>query len=175
MENRYYDPNRKNLKKVASGQMRKVYTVAEMSEKHHEIARLLVLGIKNIDIAQQMGVSPEMVSNVKHSPVVREQIAFMSGAKDAATVRVTEQIAEVLPKCVEFLASTIEDEDISTGLRSKNAFGLMAVGGYGASKNINVKGVHAVLTAADIQDIKNEAENIGIQNGLIDISEDSDG
>jgi len=164
---KYTDSNRVNVRKVAPGKFRKVYTVAEMSSRHHEIARLLVLGMSNIDIGKHLGVSPMMVSNVKNSPVVQEQISFLNAKKDAKVSQIAEKIAETLPKCVDYLAGTIDDEELSGSLRSKNAFGLLAAGGHGATKNVNVRGTHAILTASDIQDIREQAENIGVSNGFV--------
>ena len=166
---KYYDPNREGRALPPNG-LRKVHTVVDMSAKHHEIARRLVLGQKNIDIARDLGVTPMMVSNVRNSPVVKEQMGFLSAKKDQITMKISEQIAEALPKCVEFLTDSVNDPHVGGALRSRNAFGLLAAGGYGPSKNVNIKGVHQILTAADINDIRKEAEQIGIDSGIIDIS-----
>ena len=167
LDRKYTDSNRINIKKVAPGKFRKVYTVAEMSSKHHEIARLLVLGMTNVDIAKQMGVTSMMISNVKNSPVVQEQIKFLSAKKDAEVIKLSERIAKALPRCVEYLTETIDDEEISDSLKSRNAFGLLAAGGHGPTKNVNVRGAHAILTAKDIQEIREQAENIGVSNGFV--------
>jgi len=165
---RYYDPNRVNLRKVShKGKFRRVFTIAEMSQRHHEIARLLVLGKSNKEIAKLLNVSTAMVSNVRNSPQVREQMGFLSAKKDTAIVAISEQIAEALPKCVKYLTDTIDDETVSDSLKSRNAFGLLASGGYGPSKNVNVRGVHAVLTPDDIKEIRDQAAKIGISSGLI--------
>ena len=164
---KYRDSDRINIRKMAPGKFRKVYTVAEMSGRHHEIARLLVLGMSNVDISAQMGVTPMMVSNVRNSPVVQEQMKFLSAKKDAEVIKISERIAKALPKCVDYLSATIDDSEISDAIRSKNAFGLLAAGGHGPTKNINVKGTHAILTAKDIQEIREQAENIGVSNGFI--------
>ena len=133
----------------------------------HEIARLLVLGMSNVDIAKHLGVSQIMVSNVRNSPVVQEQMKFLSAKKDAKVVQISERIAEALPKCVDYLIGTIDDEGVQDSIKSKNAFGLLAAGGYGPTKNLNVKGTHAILTANDIKEIREQAENIGISNGIV--------
>ena len=53
-------------------------------------------------------------------------------------------------------------------LKSKNAFGLLSLGGFAPSKNINVKGVHAVLTADDIAEIKNRGLSLGTEMGIVE-------
>ena len=141
-------------------------SIQEMSEKHHEIARLLVLGQKPKDISRKLAISDSHVYNVRNSPIVREQMAFLMGSRDAETVQISERIQEALPDCIEFLAETIKDEAISSTLKSKNAFGLLAIGGHGITKNVNVRGVHAILTPADIAEIRRHAEDIGFSEGI---------
>ena len=172
---KYTDANRGPSERKVPGKFRKVYTVAEMSQKHHEVARLLVLGMTNIAIAERLGVTKMMVSNVRNSPVVKEQMKFLSAKKDAEIINITEQIVKTLPKCVEYLSGTIDDADVSDSLKSRNAFGLLAAGGHGPSKNVNVKGMHAILTSKDIQEIRDQAANIGISNGfVVDDQKESD-
>jgi len=150
------------------GKYRKISTVQEMSARHHEIARLLVLGHKNVEIARMLNIDVVSVSTVRLSPVVKEQMKFLMGKRDSEVIKISDRIAETLPKCVDYLANTIDDDELSPSLRSKNAFGLLAAGGHGPSKNITVKGVHAILTAEDIQEIRDQAEQIGINSGIVD-------
>ena len=169
---KYFNPKRKPGRVPPDG-IRKVHTIVEMSGRHHEIARRLVLGQKNTDIARELGVTPMMVSNVRNAPVVKEQMSYLSAKRDQITVRISEQIAETLPRCVKYLTDSIDDPEVNSTVNSRNAFGLLAAGGYGPTKNVNVRSVHQVLTAADIADIRNEAAQIGIDSGIIDISSDS--
>jgi len=174
----YYNPYRSEASEayIPPKGIRKVVKIKEMSARHHEIARRLLLGQRNIDIAQDLGISQQNVSDVKNSPVVQEQLGFLSAKRDVKVMRISEQIAESLPMCVKYLKETVEDPDISNNLRSRNAFGLLAAGGHGATKNVNVRSVHAVLTPDDIKEIRMEAEQIGMDNGIIDAEyEDEDG
>jgi hypothetical protein len=42
------------------------------------------------------------------------------------------------------------------------------MGGFGPSKNISVKGVHAVLTAEDIVEIRDRGISLGTEMGIIE-------
>jgi len=159
--------------KLMPGAVRKVQIVKEMNERHHEIARMVLLGYKNVEIAETMNITKEFVCAVRNAPPVKEQVAILAGARDASTVDVAKQIQMILPECVKYLSDTIENPDISDNLRSRNAFGLLATGGHGPSKNVNVKGVHAILTADDIKEIRETAESVAIEVGMIE--EESDG
>lgn len=160
------DPN--NRRKLMPGIPRRTYIAKEMNERHHEIARMVILGYKNKEIAKTLNITKEFISQVKQSPPVQEQLAILTGARDAQTIDVARQIQVILPKCVEYLSGTIEDPEISDSLKSRNAFGLLSTGGHGPAKNINVKGVHAVLTADDIREIREDAQNLATEIGLIE-------
>ena len=159
------DPNER--RKLVPGTVRKTQVVREMNERHHEIARMVILGYRNTEIAKILNISKEFVCAVRNAPPVKEQVAILAGARDAETVDVAKQIQLALPDCVKYLIETVPDVEISDNLRSRNAFGLLAVGGHGPAKNINVKGVHAVLTADDIKEIRDNAANVAIEIGIM--------
>lgn len=159
---------REDLRRVPSGKKARTYRVTEMTDKHHEVARLLLLGLNNQEVAKEAGITAEYVSTIRHSPVVKEQLAILRAARDRESVDVAIQIQEALPKCIEFLTETITGEDVSAMLKSKNAFGLLSLGGFGPSKNVSIKGVHAVLTAEDISEIKNRGLSLGTEMGIVE-------
>lgn len=154
-------------RKLVPGAMRKVQIAQNMNERHHEVARMVVLGYSNIDIADTLKITREFVSAVRNAPPVREQIALLTGARDAGTVDVARQIQVILPACVKYLSETIDNPEISDSIKSRNAFGLLSTGGHGPAKNINVKGVHAVLTSEDIREIRESGANIAAEIGLV--------
>jgi len=157
-------------RKVPPGTVRKIVLVKDLNERHHEIARLVVLGYKNNEIATMLHLNYAFVSSVRNAPQVKEQISFMRAARDKDTVDIAKQIKEALPECIRYLSETIPDPEVSDHIRSKNAFGLLAIGGHTATKNVNIKGVHAVLTADDIKEIRDNATKIA---GEIDILAES--
>lgn len=160
------DPEKRS--RLMPGAVRKVQVVKEMNERHHEIARMVLLGYKNVEIAEILNISKDFVCSVRNAPPVKEQVAILAGARDNSTIDIARQIQAILPECVQYLSETIGNPEISSNLRSRNAFGLLATGGHGPSKNVNVKGVHAVLTADDIKEIREKAESIAIDAGMIE-------
>ena len=154
--------------RVPKALMPKTYRVDEISYRHHEIARLLLLGTRNKDIAKMLDVTECFVSNVRNSPVVKEQLDIMTAERDQETVDIANQIQEALPQCVEFLTKTVKDPEMSKALRSRNAFGLLSIGGHGGTKNVSVKAVHAILTAEEIMEIKERAISVAGEIGILE-------
>lgn len=146
----------------------KTYRVDEISYRHHEIARLLLLGTKNKEVAKMLGVTECFVSNVRNSPVVKEQLELMTAERDKEAVDISLQIQEALPQCIDFLTKTVVDGEVSKALRSKNAFGLLSIGGHGVTKSVSVKSVHAILSADDIADIRKRGVELASEIGILD-------
>lgn len=159
---------RDDLRRVPSGKKARTYRVSEMSDKHHEVARLLLLGMDNQEVGKIVGMAPEYISTIRHSPVVKEQLTILRAARDRESVDVAIQIQEALPKCIEFLTETITGEAISASLKSKNAFGLLSIGGYGASRNVTVNATHAILSAEDIEEIRDRGTRLAEEIGIVE-------
>lgn len=155
-------------RKLLPGAVRKTQIVREMNERHHEVARMVLLGYRNTEIAKILNITKEFVCAVRNAPPVKEQVAILAGARDAETVDVARQIQVILPECIKYLSETITDPEVTDNLKSRNAFGLLATGGHGPAKNINVRGVHAILTAADIKEIRDNAESVALEIGILE-------
>lgn len=153
------------------GAPKKCFVVTEMWDRHHEIARRIVLGANNIEIANALNVTPTLVSNVRNSPVVQEKIKLLSGARDAETVDIAAQIAKIAPKALTLLGAMIEgkvgEEKIPAKLRAHHAEKMLDRAGHGAPKIIQGKVLHGHFTAEDLDEIKDRAARLGVANGSV--------
>lgn len=151
----------------------KTWRVSEMSERHHEVARMLLLGASEKTVAEQMGKSLAFVRLVRNSPVVREQLELLRAERDRESIDIAVQIQETLPECIELLKNQIRDVDgkVSPSLKSKNAFGLLSAGGHGPSKKLDVRTAFAVLSPEDIKEIRERGKSLKDELGdLIDVT-----
>lgn len=155
-------------RRVPSGKVAQTYRVTEMTDKHHEVARLLLLGLTNKEVASETSLSRDHVSTIRRSPVVKEQLTILRSVRDRESVDIAVQIQNALPRCIEYLTETIDGDGISDALKSKNAFNLLSMGGHGPSKNLNVKSTHAILTADDIMEIRERGLSLGTEMGIVD-------
>ena len=53
-------------------QTHRKYQVEQMWDIHHEVVRLALIGMKSVDIADHLGITPVMVSYTLRSPIVQE-------------------------------------------------------------------------------------------------------
>jgi hypothetical protein len=139
------------------------YQIEQMWESHHEITRLLLLGMKSKDIAAQLGVSEAMVSYTKNSALVQRQLSIMQGARDAECLDAAIEIKKRVGKALEVLDATLENEN-QPGLRLKAATEILD---REAPKITRFEGITARLSADDILKLKNRALEVAKQAGLL--------
>ena len=158
---KYFDPNRgKDLRR---SEVRRTFVVSEMWDLHHEIARLVVLGWKNVDIAKKLRCSPQQVSNVRNSPVVIEHMNVLRKSRDADVIDIAKDIRDLAPIALRNLKSVIESgeldgEKASLVLRVKESNNMLDRAGYSAPKKVLGLHAHRHLTDDEIEDIKERAK-----------------
>jgi len=144
------------------------YEVNEMWEVHHEIVRRLVLGQKPSSIAEDLNVSKSMVSYTRNSPVVRDQIEIMKGARDADTIDLAKRIREDAPEALRLLEDIISGEaDATIGLRAREANNMMNRAGYAPVQTIKGAIIHGHYSSEEIEEIKKRAEETGLKSGIV--------
>lgn len=167
----YWNPDRESRRKRPP-EMRKSFQIAEVHETHHEIARRLVLGQKPKEIAKDLNIGYGTVLNVRRSPIIQEQMKIMGGARDAETHDIAKQIRDLTPKCVKVLEEIIDDDEVGKSLKMKASLAVLDRAGHAVPKNVNVKGMHAVISAQDLIAIKERAAEIGMiadEDDIIDV------
>lgn len=158
-QEKYYEENRGEDQRRSSD--RRHWVVSEMWDLHHEIARRIVLGQKNTEIAKVLACTPQTVSNVRNSPVVQEHVSVMRGARDADTVDLAKEIQEIAPVALALLKDVINGEgdgtSASIALRAKESNNMLARVGHGVPHKIQAETTSIHLTTSDIADIKQRA------------------
>jgi predicted transcriptional regulator len=138
-----------------------------MWDVHHEISRLVLLGLKNTEIAEKLGISEAMVSYTRNSQVVKDKMELMQGKRDADTIDIIEAIKEKAPKALKLLEQ-IMDREVGTpgelasiALSARTAESWLNRAGYPEQKpGINMH-LHGHFTAQDIEEIKKRATESG--------------
>ena len=139
---------------------RKTFTVENIWNSHREIMRLALTGMKQADIARELGVSEVMVSYTLNSPVVKRQLDVMQAARDIDAVDVSKRIQEVAPRALEVLEELLEDAN--DAIRFKTATDLLDRAGHAAVKTLRTQSFSVHLDKDDLEEIKQRAREIGL-------------
>lgn len=156
---------------LSQGKTRK-YEIQNLWDKHHQVLRMTALGVKPAIIAEQIGLSKDMVSAIVNSTIAQDLLRVMRGTLDKATMDVSLAIKELEPKAVQVLEHLLDSE--SERIRLSAAMDILDRGGHPAQKNVNFTHTHRV-SAADLEEIKRRAEAAGLLSGdVIEMDEGED-
>lgn len=136
------------------------YQVEQLWDIHHEIVRLALTGMKHVEIAEFLGVSPVTVSYTLRSPIVMRQLEQMRAVRDLGAIDVAKEIAALAPRAVQVLGELLECE--AANIRKGAADSLLDRAGYAAVQRIKADVSISHFTAAEIIDIKKRAKDIGL-------------
>jgi len=134
------------------------YQIQEMWSLHHEIKRMLLLGMKHVDIAAELGISPVTVSYTANSTIVKRELDLMQGARDMDAVDIGKRIQGLLPKAVDRLEKILDSNVEAVALRACQD--VLDRGGHGAVQKVAV--AHAQLTKEDLEEIKKRVREAGM-------------
>jgi len=138
----------------------KQYQVEQMWELHHEVCRLALIGMKQVDIATHLGVSPVMVSYTLRSPIVQRQLNQLKAVRDIDAIDVAKEIQALAPRAVRVL-DELMDSDLPN-IKLKAATDILDRAGHAAVRTLRTENIHAHFTADEISDIKKRAREVGL-------------
>ena len=138
----------------------------KLSDRHKQVARMLVGGNSQSDIARLLGIDKSTVSRQVRDPLVINEIRRLQELADVNAVAcvpgIPQKIGEGAHKGAETLIQILEDErdhpDILK-LKANIALELLARAGYGGVKQVKVQQAHmsAHLTEEEIEELKRRA------------------
>lgn len=166
------DPNRVDQRRVPVAE-KKSFVVAKMWDKHHEIARLLVLGLKGRDVAKQVGTTEEVVSQVRNSPVVQDKLAILHAARDANTMEISKEILKLAPIAIKRVTEALNDgmilgKEVSASNMLKEANSVLDRAAGKAIQRVDARHLNATFTLSDIERIKEKAKSLAAESGILD-------
>lgn len=140
-----YKSSRMNLPRRRSSS----YQLKKLKEIHHAVARGAVMNKSNKQIAEELGVTPAMVSYTKRDRQVREKIRALRAVLDADAIDVAARMQELAPLALHKLESILVESNDDKEIR-QTAFGLLDRAGFVAKQH------HVVehLTKEELQEIK---------------------
>jgi len=149
-----------------------VYQLQKLRGRHHEIIRRHHMGMKNSEIAKELGITVLSVRNALESDLGRECIGELESAADNDAIDIAQEIAQTLPGSIALLRKVMEgDEKLDEVVlrdRINAAKDLLDRGGFGKIQRVRGSVSHEMTIG--IERIKERARELGfIKNEAIDI------
>lgn len=123
-------------------------------EKHKEIARLEVTGMKPIDISKKLGMTPCRISIIMNSPIYKEYRDSLSSKRDEEALDIRKEILKGAEKGVQHLVDFLDDNEIPKPKRARIAQDFLDRSGFGKTSTVNVNKEVTVLTGSKIEELK---------------------
>lgn len=136
---------------VGTGQ----YEIQDLNARHHEIIRLLSLGLRNTEIADALRISPVTVSYVRNSELGRKKLDELMGRIDDNVVDLQQRMKVLAPTALDTLEDLMHSRETSSAVRANIAKDLLDRAGHAAVKRVET--ISALLTAEDIEHLKQKA------------------
>lgn len=148
------------------------YEVQRLHQRHHEIARLALMGFGNKDIAIKLGVTPQTVSNCLNSRVIKDKLGVMRTERDLSTVSVAAVIKDLDHAAAQELGRFVLPElnaGIKDELRLKAAMDILDRNGHAPPTVVHNQHLHAHMTAEDIEEIKQRSREAARNAGILEV------
>lgn len=151
------------------------WQVTELQELHHAIKRMIFLGAKNIDIADTLNCSPGLISSVRNSPIIKDELALMNASADTEVITLQTRVSKLAPKALENIEEcinkgTVNNDPVDVKLILAECNKVIDRDMGKPSQNITSQNTHLHFTPEDLDRIKTDA----MKNcTVVDINKDS--
>lgn len=126
------------------------YDLSKVWEHHEEIARRLCIGERAVDIAKDLGLHPQTVSNVRNNPIVKELLRIYRRERDSEVRVLVSEARAVAPKAIALMQKAIENDvflEIPAGGEGVGGIGASSEGGDDNVKLVSKVGMPGELAA----------------------------
>lgn len=132
---------------------RQTPSILKTRSTHHEIARRMALGQKDVQIAREMGYSQSRLSLLKGDPMFAALVNDYAATRDEAVADIQAMLTHTSVSALAVLQERLEDDPDSItvqDLTKLSALGLDRIGFGATSKNVNVN----LNSTASLDEIK---------------------
>lgn len=148
----------------------KGYSLSHLWERHKEIARLLVSGVSQQEIAKRLSLSESWVSIVCNSPIFQQYLSSLRGRVEVGLADVRATINEGAVQSATLLLNMLKKDDVNHQTKAKIAFDFLDRAGYGAIKTVRNENLTVTMTSSDIEEIKQNRERLLEKSRLASLS-----
>jgi len=154
-------------RRVEPGQ-RKTYEIKQMWQLTHEICNLSARGLKGVQIAEVLDVSPQTVSNTLNSELGMQKVSELRGVRDEDAKKVVEKIRILTDKALSTYNKLFDKEGTDDKLK-KDTADTVVLELSGLRVPTRVQGFHisTVLTKDELEEFKERGIKAAREGGLI--------
>lgn len=130
--------------------------ILKLRTTHHELARLLACGFKDVDISRVTGYSQSRISILKRDPMFSQLVDEYMARRDEFAVDFSARLRQISATSLEMLQERMEDEPKAFTPRDLRQLAEMALDRTGHGKTMTVNNVN--VTKQTLDEIKASIE-----------------
>ncbi|MCK4821934.1 hypothetical protein KA005_39585 [bacterium] len=144
---------------------RKTYDIKQLWQRNHEILRMALIGMKSVDIAKVLNISPVTVSSTMNSELGREKLSLMREKRDGDVIDVAKEVTKMLPQALEIYQGVL-DGSVTSPLQKATADTLVLdISGNRAPAR--TESAHLYLTPKDVEEFKERGIAAARASGMV--------
>ena len=155
---------------------RKTHNVKQLWQRTHEILNLGLRGLKQVEIAEILNITPQTVSNTLNSDLGRQKLSVMRKSRDEKAIEVTERIADLTDQALNVYEELFKGENVSDETKRKAADTVtLELSGYRVPTRIQSQRLSSVATLEEIEEFKRRGIEAGRASGkIVDLDENGE-
>lgn len=138
-----------------AGSMPSTTPIQKIRTPHHELARLLAMGLKDVEVSRATGYSQSRICILKQDPMFRELLAHYSANRDAAAADMSQRLQALSLSAVEELLERLDDPEVMADVSMKDLRQIAEMGldrtGYGKTTKLESSTTVRIQTLAEIK------------------------
>lgn len=139
------------------------YSLNELQPVHRRVLELHALGLRNLEIAQELGITAQTVGNVLSAPVALAYSQSLEQDLADQHQATAEALQSHTLRAVETLAEIMEAETSTTTHKLKAAVSILDRAGHGPTQKIDTRSISVRLTP----ELKDELRARAIAAGVL--------
>jgi len=144
---------------------------SSLKTRHREIARLMLLGKTNNEIAELVGITPGRISQIKSDPMFLGYLSSLEEKCDRQVIDVRQRLADISHKALDVVEELLADDKSSIKLAA--AKDILDRAGYKPIEKVATVNLSSVLSQDELQAIRDNITRAK-EEGYV-VSEDSCG
>jgi len=147
---------------------RKTYDIKSLWQRSHEIIALAVRGLKQVEIAEILDVTPQTVSNTLNSDLGQQKLSLLRRGRDENALRVSERIEYLTQKALDVYEEIFENKDKTIPYKlQKETADTVALELSGHRAPTKIQSFHATATLEEIEEFKQRGLKAQREAGMI--------
>src|SRR4030067_128438 len=148
------------------------YDIKQLWQRSHEILGLALQGLKQVEIAKILNISPVTVSNTLNSTLGKEKLSVLRGERDEHYIQVSEEIKKLTIKALNTYHQLFDNPTIDAKMKKETADTItLDIAGMRAPTKVDSRTLHAHATLEEIEEFKRRGLEAARESGMLAIVE----